>query len=94
VAALHVVTFEPAGWVPLTGPAPLLMIVAASDWCTFPDVQLDVFSTAREPKRIEVYQAGAPRGEPDPVSDPVTGDVLGERAVVDVAGVQSRQVPG
>lgn len=33
-------------------------------------------------------------GVPSPVTGPVTGDVLGERAVVDVAGVQPRQVPG
>ena len=55
----HMITFEPAGWVPLIGPTPLLlMIIAANDRCTFPDVQLDVFAAAREPKRLVVHQGG------------------------------------
>ena len=54
----HMITFEPAGWVPLIGPTPLLMIIAANDRCTFPDVQLDVFAAAREPNRLVVHQGG------------------------------------
>ena len=54
----HMITFEPAGWVPHIGPKPLMMIVAANDRCTFPDVQLDVFNSAREPKRLIVHQGG------------------------------------
>lgn len=54
----HMITFEPMGWIPHIGPKPLLMIVAANDRCTFPEVQLDAFNTAREPKRLVVHQGG------------------------------------
>ncbi|MFI5798679.1 alpha/beta hydrolase [Streptomyces sp. NPDC051677] len=54
----HMITFEPAGWVPHIGPKPLLMIVAAEDRCTFPEIQFDAFNTAREPKRLVVHQGG------------------------------------
>jgi hypothetical protein len=54
----HALAFEPAGWVPHVAPTPLLMVVAAGDTCTFPELQLDVFATAREPKRLVLHPAG------------------------------------
>ena len=54
----HMVEFEPAGWIPHVAPKPLLMIVAAQDSCTFPEIQLEVFQAAREPKRLVVHPSG------------------------------------
>lgn len=42
----HMLTFEPAGWVPYVSPTPLLMIVGAGDTVTFPHLQ-QVSSTPR-----------------------------------------------
>lgn len=52
----HMIEFEPAGWAPHIAPRPLLMIVAAQDTCTFPQIQLDVFEAARQPKNLIVHQ--------------------------------------
>jgi len=54
----HMMTFEPAGWIPHVAPKPLLMIVAAADVCTFPEIQLDAYATAREPKKLVVHPGG------------------------------------
>jgi len=54
----HLAEFEPAGWAPHVAPKPLLMVVAARDTCTFPEIQLDVFETARGPKRLIVHPGG------------------------------------
>lgn len=54
----HLIEWEAAGWVPHIAPKPLLMIVAARDTCTFPEVQLEVFETARGPKRLVVHPGG------------------------------------
>ena len=51
----HMIEFEPAGWVPYVAPIPLMMIVGRLDVCTFPELQLDVFATAREPKRLVMH---------------------------------------
>ena len=54
----HMIEFEPAGWIPHVAPKPLLMIVGALDTCTFPEIQLDAFETARGPKRLVVHPGG------------------------------------
>jgi len=54
----HLAEFEAAGWAPHVGPRPLLMIVGAADDCTFPEIELDVFATAREPKKLVVHPGG------------------------------------
>lgn len=54
----QMVEFEPAGWVPHVAPTPLMMIVAAEDNCTPPEIQLEVFSSAREPKRLVIHPGG------------------------------------
>lgn len=54
----HMIEWEAAGWVPYVAPKPLLMIVAAQDTCTFPEIQLEVFETARGPKRLVVHPGG------------------------------------
>jgi hypothetical protein len=54
----HMMEFEPAGWTPHVAPKPLLMIVGALDTCTFPEIQVDVFETAREPKKLVVHPGG------------------------------------
>ena len=50
--------FEPAAWVPLISPRPLLMIVGEGDTCTYPDIQKAVFETAGEPKRLVTHPGG------------------------------------
>ena len=50
--------FEPAGWVRYISPKPFLMIVAANDTCTFPNLQLDVFGESKEPKRLVIHPGG------------------------------------
>jgi fermentation-respiration switch protein FrsA (DUF1100 family) len=50
--------FEPAGWVPYVSPTPLLMIVGTHDICTFPQLQLEVYATAREPKQVVLHPGG------------------------------------
>ncbi|QUQ72411.1 alpha/beta hydrolase [Kutzneria sp. CA-103260] len=50
--------FEPAGWVPLISPKPLLMIVGEGDTCTYPDIQKAVFETAGEPKKLVTHPGG------------------------------------
>jgi fermentation-respiration switch protein FrsA (DUF1100 family) len=54
----HLMEFEPAGWTPHVAPKPLMMIVGKRDDCTFPEIQLDVFETAREPKKLTVHPGG------------------------------------
>jgi len=54
----HALEFEPAGWVPHVAPTPLLMIVGENDTCTFPEIQLEVYASAREPKRLVVHPGG------------------------------------
>jgi fermentation-respiration switch protein FrsA (DUF1100 family) len=54
----HLMEFEPAGWTPHVAPKALLMIVGARDECTFPEIQLDVFETARGPKKLVVHAGG------------------------------------
>lgn len=54
----NAMTYEPAAWVPYVSPTPLLMIVGARDRCTFAEIQLDVFESAREPKRLLVHPGG------------------------------------
>lgn len=34
------------------------MIVGEKDTCTFPELQLEVYATAREPKRLVVHPGG------------------------------------
>ena len=54
----HLLEWEPAGWIPFVAPKPLLVIVGATDDCTFPEVQLESFAGAREPKRVVVHPGG------------------------------------
>lgn len=54
----HLLEWEPAGWIPFVAPKPLLVIVGATDDCTFPEPQLESFALAREPKRIVVHPGG------------------------------------
>jgi uncharacterized protein len=54
----HMLTFEPSGWIPFVAPTPLLMIVGRHDTCTSPQVQLEVFDSAREPKKLVVHPGG------------------------------------
>lgn len=50
--------FEPAGWVPHISPTPMLMIVATNDACIAPELQLEVYATAREPKALVMHSGG------------------------------------
>jgi fermentation-respiration switch protein FrsA (DUF1100 family) len=50
--------FEPAGWLPYVAPKPLLMIIAEHDVCTFTEVQMEVYQTAPEPKKLIIYDGG------------------------------------
>jgi fermentation-respiration switch protein FrsA (DUF1100 family) len=54
----HMMRFEPAGWAPLVSPTPLMMVVGTADNVTFPQVQLEVFETVREPKRLVLHPGG------------------------------------
>jgi fermentation-respiration switch protein FrsA (DUF1100 family) len=54
----HLLEFEPAGWIPHVAPKPLLMIVGRADTCTFPEVQLAAFESARHPKQVLVHEGG------------------------------------
>lgn len=54
----HMIEFEPAGWFPYLSPKPWLMIVGRSDTTTFPEIQLEAFATAREPKHVVIHAGG------------------------------------
>ena len=54
----NMLQFEASGWARFISPKPFLMIVGAQDTCTFPDLQLEVFEEAREPKRLVVHPGG------------------------------------
>jgi len=54
----HMTEFEPAGWAPYISPTPMMMIVGSDDQLTFPELQLEVFNLAREPKRLVVHSGG------------------------------------
>ena len=54
----NMLQFEAAGWARFISPKPFLMIVGAQDTCTFPELQLEVFEAAREPKRVVVHPGG------------------------------------
>ncbi len=54
----NMLSFEPAGWIPYVTPTPLMMIVAQKDSCTFPEIQLEVFNAAPEPKRLVIHPGG------------------------------------
>ncbi|WP_116202533.1 alpha/beta hydrolase [Amycolatopsis circi] len=54
----HMMQFEPAGWFPFLAPKPWLMIVGHRDTCTFPELQLEAFESAAQPKKVVVHQGG------------------------------------
>jgi uncharacterized protein len=54
----YLIEFEPAGWMPYVTPKPLMMIVAEQDVCAFTDIQLDVFASLGEPKRLVTFPGG------------------------------------
>ncbi|WP_422745446.1 alpha/beta hydrolase [Mycobacterium sp. WMMD1722] len=54
----HMLTFEPAGWVPHVSPTPLLMIVGADDTVTPAHLQQEIFHAAPEPKRLVIHPGG------------------------------------
>jgi uncharacterized protein len=54
----HMMEFEPAGWLPFLTPKPWLMIVGRRDTCTFPEIQLEAFESAAQPKKVIVHQGG------------------------------------
>lgn len=54
----NMLQFEASGWARFISPKPFLMIVGALDTCTFPNLQLEVFEEAREPKRLVIHPGG------------------------------------
>ncbi len=50
--------YEPASYLPLISPTPLLMIVGATDYLTPARHQLAAYETAREPKRLIILDGG------------------------------------
>lgn len=48
--------YRPGDYVPCIAPTPLLMIVAGKDAQTPPDLQIDAYAQAGEPKRLVVLQ--------------------------------------
>ncbi|MFD9669122.1 alpha/beta hydrolase [Rhodococcus sp. NPDC059968] len=54
----HMIEFEPAGWIPHLSPKPWLMIVGREDNCTFPEIQLEAYASAREPKKVVIHPGG------------------------------------
>ncbi|MDO5700257.1 MAG: alpha/beta fold hydrolase [Bowdeniella nasicola] len=51
-------SYDPGRWVDQIGPAALLMIVADADTTTPTDLQLDAYTSAREPKHLEIVSGG------------------------------------
>lgn len=51
-------TYEPGAWIDRIGPTPLLMIAASGDTTTPVDMQLDAFTSAREPKSLLLIDGG------------------------------------
>ena len=57
-SVVHMLGFEPGGWIRHIAPTPLLMIVAANDICTPVEGQLAAYEEALEPKRLVVHPGG------------------------------------
>ncbi|MGW5268543.1 alpha/beta hydrolase [Rhodococcus sp. NPDC003994] len=54
----HLLSFEPAAWLPSLRDNPFLMIIGETDDCTFPAPQRDAFELAPEPKKLVVHEGG------------------------------------
>lgn len=50
--------YEPGSYISAIAPTPLLLAVADSDTKCLTDVQLEAFSAAHEPKRLELFAGG------------------------------------
>lgn len=50
--------YEPAAYIPMIAPTPLLMVVGATDYLTPTRHQLAAYETAREPKRLIMIDGG------------------------------------
>ena len=50
--------YEPGHYIGAVSPTPLLMVVAANDTKCLTDVQLDAYSRAHEPKKLEMVPGG------------------------------------
>ncbi len=50
--------YEPGGYITAVSPTPLLMALATHDTKCLTDVQLEAYSAAHEPKRIEMFPGG------------------------------------
>ncbi|GJC80638.1 polyketide transferase af380 [Colletotrichum liriopes] len=53
---LHCSMFEPLAFIHRIAPTPLLMVVAENDVTTPTYLQLDAFSRAREPKKLQLFK--------------------------------------
>ncbi|MGH1488276.1 MAG: alpha/beta hydrolase [Acidimicrobiales bacterium] len=50
--------YEPGSYIPAISPTPLLMALMTHDTTCLTDVQLQAYSTAHEPKRLEMFPGG------------------------------------
>jgi fermentation-respiration switch protein FrsA (DUF1100 family) len=50
--------YEPGGYIAAISPTPLLMALATHDTKCLTDLQLEAYSTAHEPKRLEMFPGG------------------------------------
>lgn len=51
-------TYEPGNYIAAISPTPLLMAVASHDTKCLTDLQLEAYSAAHEPKRLEMFPGG------------------------------------
>jgi dienelactone hydrolase len=54
----YLIEYEPGSFAPFVSPTPLLMIVGANDTVNPPDLQLEAFERALEPKRLHIHPGG------------------------------------
>lgn len=54
----HFIQFEAAGWAPLIGSVPTMMIVGAEDRCTFPQLQREVYESITAEKQLVEHPGG------------------------------------
>ncbi len=50
--------YEPGGYIAAVSPTPLLMALMTHDATCLTDVQLEAYSSAHEPKRLEMFPGG------------------------------------
>lgn len=50
--------YEPGNYIAAVSPTPLLLVVGTQDTKCLTDVQLEAYSAAHEPKRLELFPGG------------------------------------